>query len=114
MAPVEVENESLLDSQHAGSQSARWRDLYRKSERPGRAAEEYMNVIAQVESRTPKRMPLGALRFNIGKVLMDIDQLDLCSASSPKQSSCRAQFGLRFVERMKSRKNFLSPKFADY
>jgi hypothetical protein len=43
------------------------------------AAEEYTKVIAQAETRTPnyQKMPLGALRYNIGKALMDIDRLEL-------------------------------------
>jgi len=47
--------------------------------RRDQAAEEYMKIIAQAESRTPnyQKMPLGALRYNIGKALMSIDQLEL-------------------------------------
>jgi tetratricopeptide (TPR) repeat protein len=47
--------------------------------RPEQAAEEYTKIIAQAESRTPnyQKMPLGALRYNIGKALINIDRLEL-------------------------------------
>ena len=47
--------------------------------RPDQAAEEYSKIIVQAESRTPnyQKMPLGALRYNIGKALMNIDRLEL-------------------------------------
>jgi len=43
--------------------------------RPDRAAEEYTKIISQAESRTPnyQKMPLDALRYNIGKALMNLD-----------------------------------------
>jgi tetratricopeptide (TPR) repeat protein len=47
--------------------------------RPDQAAEEYLKVIAQAESRTPNyhKIPLGALRYNVGKALMNLDRLEL-------------------------------------
>jgi predicted Zn-dependent protease len=50
--------------------------------RPGQAAEEYTKIIAQAESRTPnyQKIPLGALRYKIGKALMNIDQLELAQS----------------------------------
>ena len=47
--------------------------------RPDQAAEEYLKVIAQAESRTPnyQKMPLGSLRYNIGKALMNLDRLEV-------------------------------------
>jgi tetratricopeptide (TPR) repeat protein len=47
--------------------------------RPDQAAEEYMKIIAQAEARTPnyQKMPLGTVRYNIGKALMNIDRLEL-------------------------------------
>src|SRR5215467_13132897 len=46
--------------------------------RPDQAAEEYTKIIAQAESHTPNyhKMPLGALRYNIGKALMNMNRLD--------------------------------------
>jgi predicted Zn-dependent protease len=46
--------------------------------RPNQAAEEYLKVIAQAESRAPnyQKIPLGALRYNIGKALMNSDRLE--------------------------------------
>jgi tetratricopeptide (TPR) repeat protein len=45
---------------------------------PDRAAEEYTKVIAQAESRAPNyhKMPIGVLRYNIGKALLNIDRLE--------------------------------------
>jgi tetratricopeptide (TPR) repeat protein len=47
--------------------------------RPDEAAEEYLKVIAQAESRTPnyQKMPLGALRYSVGEALMNLDRLEL-------------------------------------
>jgi predicted Zn-dependent protease len=47
--------------------------------RPTQAAEEYGRIVALAESGTPnyQQMPLGALRYNIGRALMNIDQLEL-------------------------------------
>jgi tetratricopeptide (TPR) repeat protein len=47
--------------------------------RPDQAAEEYMKVIEQAELRMPnyQKMPLGALRYNIGKALLVMNRLEL-------------------------------------
>jgi len=47
--------------------------------RTDQAAEEYMKIIARAEARTPnyQKMPLGALRYNIGKALLTINWLEL-------------------------------------
>jgi tetratricopeptide (TPR) repeat protein len=46
--------------------------------RPDEAADEYMKIIEQAEARTNyQKMPLGMLRYNIGKALMSMDRLEL-------------------------------------
>jgi tetratricopeptide (TPR) repeat protein len=47
--------------------------------RPDQAADEYMKVIAQAEARTPnyQKIPLGALRYNVGKALMNLGRFEL-------------------------------------
>jgi tetratricopeptide (TPR) repeat protein len=47
--------------------------------RPDQAADEYMNIIEQAEAGTAnyQKMPLGVLRYNVGKALMNMDRLEL-------------------------------------
>ena len=53
-----------------------------------KAADVYMKIIAQAEARTPnyQKTTLGALRYNVGKALMNMDRLDWLSASLPPRS----------------------------
>ena len=46
--------------------------------RPDQAADEYMKIIGQAEARTPnyQKMPLGVLRYNVGKAFMNMDRLE--------------------------------------
>jgi tetratricopeptide (TPR) repeat protein len=47
--------------------------------RPDQAVDVYMKIIGQGEARTPnyQKMPVGVLRYNVGKALMNIDRLEL-------------------------------------
>ena len=47
--------------------------------RPDQAADEYMHIIEQAEAGTAnyQKMPLGVLRYNVGKALMSMDRLEL-------------------------------------
>jgi hypothetical protein len=47
-------------------------------QRPRQAAEEYGKVVALAESGTPnyQKVPLGMLRYSVGRALMNIDQLE--------------------------------------
>jgi len=53
--------------------------IFTEMNRPDQAVEVYTKVLAQAEARTPnyQRMPLGGLRYNIGKALMNMDRLEL-------------------------------------
>jgi tetratricopeptide (TPR) repeat protein len=53
--------------------------IFTEMNRPDHAAEVYTKIIAQAEARTPnyQKMPLGLFRYNIGKALMNMDQLEL-------------------------------------
>ncbi len=53
--------------------------IFTEMNRPGQAADEYMKIIGEAEARTPnyQKMPLGLLRYNIGKALMNMDRLEL-------------------------------------
>jgi tetratricopeptide (TPR) repeat protein len=47
--------------------------------RPDQAVDEYMKIIGQAEARTPnyQKMPVGVLRYNVGKAFMNMDRLEL-------------------------------------
>jgi hypothetical protein len=47
--------------------------------RPDQAAEEYTKIVVQAESHMPnyQKVPVSALRYNIGKALMNLDRLEL-------------------------------------
>jgi len=53
--------------------------IFTEMNRPDQAAQVYMKIIAQAESGTPnyQKTPLGLLRYNIGKALMDMNRLEL-------------------------------------
>src|SRR5262249_48248147 len=53
--------------------------ILKEMNRPDQATEAYMKIIAQAEARAPnyQKIPLGTLRYNIGKALMSMDRLEL-------------------------------------
>src|SRR5262249_51251597 len=53
--------------------------ILREMNRPDQAVEVYTKILAQAEARTPnyQTLPLSLLRYNIGKVLMDMGRLEL-------------------------------------
>ena len=46
--------------------------------RPDQAADEYMKIIGQAEASTAnyQKVPLGVLRYNVGKALMNMDRME--------------------------------------
>jgi predicted Zn-dependent protease len=46
---------------------------------PDRAVDVYMNIVGQAESRTPnyQKLPVGVVRYNVGKALMNMDRPEL-------------------------------------
>jgi tetratricopeptide (TPR) repeat protein len=47
--------------------------------RPDQAVDVYMKIMEQAEAGTPnyQKMPVGVLRYNVGKALMNMDRLEL-------------------------------------
>jgi tetratricopeptide (TPR) repeat protein len=53
--------------------------IFTEMNRPDQAVEVYTQILAQAEARTPnyQKMPLSVFRYNIGKILMNMDRLEL-------------------------------------
>jgi tetratricopeptide (TPR) repeat protein len=53
--------------------------ILKEMNRPDQAVDVYMKVIAQAEARTPnyQKIPVGVVRYNVGKALMNMDRLEL-------------------------------------
>jgi tetratricopeptide (TPR) repeat protein len=53
--------------------------IFTEMNRPNQAVEVYTQILAQAEARTPnyQKMPLSVFRYNIGKILMNMDRLEL-------------------------------------
>jgi tetratricopeptide (TPR) repeat protein len=53
--------------------------ILKEMNRLDQAVDAYLKVIAQAEASTPnyQKMPVGVLRYNVGKALMNMDRLEL-------------------------------------